>query len=920
MVGRRHGRRRRRRQTPSPPLSSTIAALAFYLLSLSSTPRVATTAAVSATPQHPGQVGVDVGRPKRGGGIGGKGQQGLTIDRSWAGSDEEELERVSKRGTSGQDGGKRRNSDRNEDTERLQRSLSGGRDGAKEDEKTCGAIKTIGGTVPDVLEDSAWCVEEEDCVQPPADGGADVEHEQRSIPTESLDGSTGASTKTIGGTVPDVLADSAWCVGEEDCVRPSEKVAGDDEQTGHVARDLGGSSLTSPASVYGGGISAGAVDGACGPEVETGSGVSAAAATVVKGSIPGEDHGVPDGEALERPASERASGVSDGHPGGGASTDAIASLESADPHPDENDVHGEAAAAATAAVYPYSGPASSEQQSAPTSGTPYPDVAPELASQQERRGPLVKGEGANTNTDIRRGKTDRANRRDAPAAVAGDGGEPTEHDERGARRRGPERRGRGDAGGARGRKGRGSPRGRDLSTETAEDHGGQGEVEDEGEEEGLERVAAVGPGRSSWRKFACALLVCALVFGTYLRGTLLSWVPSPLFGRDPREGWAIDLDSAIANARSRASSLCSGRASVFSEDPVDDSDLPELISDHEGGDDSGGGHGDRGTDDDREVPLMWDTRPKPDDFLVYHPVLGVVPAGAVRAWGGDGCGGWSGDKAGGNGRAASASSAAGTVTGSAVNGGNGPECVTGGRSKEPRCSPRCDLTGETVPQAVGDGKRKRLPPVRNTDEWFKWVAAREATPAAANVPDEASPVAAVTIEKTAASSLIPPDGAGVAPPDEAGEAGAGAAAKKVVSAQVPGGDRAISGGSERERSGGGRAITATTAEATAGAQKPPSSLSHTPTALSLQFGVGNGSGDACNGGASGGGGGGGESSAEGGPGRPGGHGDSGSGCDDSLSFGGGCSPDDGREVRVDDFSARLSSEQPPAVTAAYHVS
>ena len=311
---------------------------------------------------------------------------------------------------------------------------------------------------------------------------------------------------------------------------------------------------------------------------------------------------------------------------------------------------------------------------------------------------------------------------------------------------------------------------------------------------------------------------------------------------------------------------------------------------------------------------MWDTRPKPDDYLVFHPVLGVVPAGAIRAWGGDGRGGWSGGEGGRNGHAAAA--VVGAAEGEEVNGGHGgSERVTGARSKEPRCSPRRDdVAGKQEAKAVGGGKRKRLPPVRNTDEWLEWVAAREATAmaAAASVPDEAAPAAIVPIEEPAVPALVPPDGAGAAPPDEAGEAGAGAAETK----EVPGGC-----GNEKERGGGGRLGTTTTTEATAvGAEKHPSSLSHTPAAFSLQFGVGNGTGNTCNGGGGGGGGGGGENSAEGRQGGPRGGVDSVGGCDDRLGFGGGCSSDDGRDVRVDDFSARLSSEQPPAVTAAYHVS
>eukprot|EP00752_Nemacystus_decipiens_P013355 g11825.t1 len=126
------------------------------------------------------------------------------------------------------------------------------------------------------------------------------------------------------------------------------------------------------------------------------------------------------------------------------------------------------------------------------------------------------------------------------------------------------------------------------------------------------------------------------------RRTLLSRVLSLAFG-NTRE----DSDSANANGRSWANSSSSGSANSFSEESVDDSDLPELISDHEGdgGGGSGvnGGHADRGSADDEEVPLMWDRREKPDDFLVFHPVLGVVPAGEVRALGGEGRGGWSGN-------------------------------------------------------------------------------------------------------------------------------------------------------------------------------------------------------------------------------------------------------------------------------------
>lgn len=617
MVRRRHGRRRRRQTYPST-MPATLAAMAIYLISLSSpTPGVATTAAVSATPEQPGghvDVDVGVGEPRRGGGIGGKGQQGPTIDSSWVKRSEKEVVKVSQQGISGQEGGQPRIPDRNADAHLLRPSLSGSgdggssssssSDGARGDEKTwlqlghsvdglghsssrdantpppvsgevlvgrddsarevedrsgggddacstsggggkkssgsvgdggsdndrwaaqtvsmpaprpqkpssqhsasSGASKTIGGTVPDVLEDSAWCVGEGDCVRPQAEG-ADDDDETQGVPA-GQDGSAGSSSKTIGGTVPDVLEDSAWCAREEDCVRPAAGVTRDDDKTDSVAGGLDDRAGSSAASVYGGGAYRGGVDG----EAETTSRVSAPAAAVGKESIPrGRDGGVLDDDALERPTSEAAMGFSDKHAGGrttGAAAAAAAATSAAqiDPNLDGNDVPTEAAAAAAAGVYPYSRPASSKQKSAPTVATTPHDVAADQPSRQERRGPLVKGEGANTNTDTHRRNADSA----ATVADAGDVGEPAERDVGGADGKDLERRSRGDAGAGAGKGGR--SRGRDLTIETAEESGGQ-----EQEEEVLERVTAIDRGRSSWRTFAYVLLVCAVVFGTYLRG------------------------------------------------------------------------------------------------------------------------------------------------------------------------------------------------------------------------------------------------------------------------------------------------------------------------------------------------------------------------------------------------------------------
>ncbi|CAM9926011.1 unnamed protein product, partial [Hapterophycus canaliculatus] len=416
-----------------------------------------------------------------------------------------------------------------------------------------------------------------------------------------------------------------------------------------------------------------------------------------------------------------------------------------------------------------------------------------------------------------------------------------------------------------------------------------------------------------------------------LTGSLPTWFP--FLGGDSRESWMLDLDSAIATARSRAG-LCSGRPGVFSGDPpADDSDLPDLVSDDEDDEEehderTGAGRGPKANSGGfGEAPLMWDTRPKPDDYLVFHPVLGVVPAGAVRAWGGDGRGGWSGGrvrrKAGAAAAATAAAAAAAAAGGvAATNGGSGgvEESVLSSssplslsfRSFLPRRAVGGDKPSskEEVVVGSGEGGRKELAPVRNTDEWFRWLASRTAAGEAAASAAAAAEIASAEAPRQGASAPSP----ATAVPAEAADREVG-----------PAGDAE----SEKERGGHRQKTTSANGVSTAGARKaaatpgaaeladprqqPPSDLSHTPTAISLQFGrglswQGNGaedegedsfsSGDGGTGGEGGGGGGGRRSSEDGSSNR-------------DVVMAADCSP---RQLSLP------SAEQPPPLTAAFQVS
>lgn len=203
-----------------------------------------------------------------------------------------------------------------------------------------------------------------------------------------------------------------------------------------------------------------------------------------------------------------------------------------------------------------------------------------------------------------------------------------------------------------------------------------------------------------------------------IAGRILPWLP--FFNGDPREGWALDLDTAIASARSRAGSFCSGRSSGISYS-ADDLGLPELISDDEpaalvrhNGDvpttKRASGPVEAVNDsNDGGVPLMWDTRPKSFDRLLFDPVLGVVPSGVLEAWA---CAKPAGT--GGSGRQGCAARPTPRAAGETLNDTD---------LADDECSPRVACSGEVV--TLGRKcQQRQLPPVRYTPEWHAWRAER----------------------------------------------------------------------------------------------------------------------------------------------------------------------------------------------------
>ncbi|CAM9823354.1 unnamed protein product [Ectocarpus fasciculatus] len=837
-------RRRRRRDRPSPAASLASLAVYIMLLSFSISPTVAAAAAVEHSPRRQKLQPLDETPPGGGGGGGGIGGKGWrTPSNSWVDVNEGELE------------GEARNARFITGDGQGACSANGGGNGKGVESKGRRWDGQAWGVPAPALEPSCHLLDR---------------------PSDAYSG----AVKTIGGTMPDILQDSSWCASDDEAcaIPPATAGAGNKEAArgGVDGTQQGTGSFIA---------AAGAAAGGNGGE---------AAACQGEPSIPGGTDRVPGDEARALSSGEAPPGRDER-----LATTSLADFTAAEPKEQQSRLVDGYATIATVAAYQRSRPPSAtEQSNLPTASRP--NVAAERPPQLEKRGPLVTGQGANTNTRDR----DTGGVEHRGATAVGHGGRRTGATQQDGRAEEPtpgrwDRRANiGPAGGSskgKGTRERELPAGRGGGRSGDGKRGGEGGV--------LEAAIVSGKAWLSWRAFACILVLSALVVGTYLRGDMPHWLP--FLGGDRRQRWAIELDSAIAHARSRAGSFCSGRTSVFSGDPVDDSDVPGLISDSEEGEDAGNDPQGVVSGDDGEAPLMWDRRPKPDDYLVFHPVLGVVPAGVVRAWGGDGCGGWGGVRA----------EAAGARAGGTNGGAGGKGCG---------CSKTSSPRGVLVPGAAsskaiavgGPAEGKQLP----LEEWPEWLAARKATAAAAIAEVEAGKEAegAATIRQPAAAAAVPT------------EKGTIVAAPVVVEGRGANDRGEVKRGGDGERTA--TATEARPAAASAGKavavgvgrtidpqqQQPLGNVSRTrPAAIGLQFE------DGCvNGGA-------GDSSTDG-P-RPLGGEDG-----DALSFVGGdggggagsvgscCSSEDNSiDVRAGDFSARrmsLSSEQPPAMTAAYHVS
>lgn len=434
-------RRRRRRDDLASPTSS-LASLAVYaaLLSFSISPTVAAAAAaVAHAPRRQKLQPLDE-TPSGGGGIGGKGWH--TARNSWIDVSERELE------------GEERNA----------RFINGDGDGA------CSANgggngKGVGSNSK-LWEGQAW--------------GAPAPALEPSChlldrPSDAYSG----AVKTIGGTMPDILQDSSWCAGDEVCVLPRATGAGNKE----VARGGVGGRQKGTGSCI---AAAGAATGGNGGEAE-----------VCRGefSISGDTGRVPDDEARAWPSGEAPPGRD-----GRFTTTAAASLaDFSAAKPKEKESRP---------------PSTTEQSGLPTAARP--TVATERPPQQEQRGPLVKGQGANTNTRDR----DDAGGVEHPGATAvghGDRRTGTPEEDARAEEPTPGRWSRpanvGPAGG--GSKGKGR---RERELRAGSGGGGSGDDKRGGEGGVLETAFVGGKAWPSWRALACILLLSALVLGTYVRG------------------------------------------------------------------------------------------------------------------------------------------------------------------------------------------------------------------------------------------------------------------------------------------------------------------------------------------------------------------------------------------------------------------
>lgn len=453
-------RRRRRRDHASP--AASLASLAAYaiLLSFLISPSVAAATAVAHAPRRQKLQPLDE-TPSGGGdggGIGGKGWH--TARNSWIDADEGGLEAE----------------------ERNARFINGDGEGACSANGGRNGNKGVGNNGK-LWDGQAWGV--------PAPALEPSCH-LLDRPSNAYPG----AVKTIGGTVPDILQDSSWCAGDEDCVVPPATGAGNKEEAVRGG-GVGGSQEGTGSCI----AAAGAAGGGNGGE---------AAACRGESSIPGDAGRVPDDEA-------RALSSGEGSPrrDGRFTTTAAASLAdftAAEPKEQQSRLVDGYATIATAA-YPQSRPpTTTEQSSLPTAARP--TVAAERPPQQEQRGPLVKGQGANTNTRDR--DTGGVKHPGATAVVHGDRRAGATDEGVRAEEPTPGRWNRhanvGPTGGSK-EKGR---RERELSAGTGE--GGSGSEKRGGEGGVLETGIVGGKAWPSWRTFACILLLSALVLGTFLRG------------------------------------------------------------------------------------------------------------------------------------------------------------------------------------------------------------------------------------------------------------------------------------------------------------------------------------------------------------------------------------------------------------------
>lgn len=231
-------------------------------------------------------------------------------------------------------------------------------------------------------------------------------------------------------------------------------------------------------------------------------------------------------------------------------------------------------------------------------------------------------------------------------------------------------------------------------------------------------------------------------------GKLPRWLP--FNGSDPYERWARDLDTAIATARSRAGSFCptAGRTSF-----ADDLALPDLVAEGETLALSEETQGACASDRPRSAvkqEVMWDTRPKSPDRLVFDPALGVVPWGILDAWA-------RAEREGGNSRS------------------------SGGDAGEVAASPDgLACCGNRAPFDRREKNRRVLPPVRYTPEWHAWRKARADSVLAKSAREESVRAESVRVESVDPETEGEKGTEGICP--RGGEDGVveGAAASKAV--------------------------------------------------------------------------------------------------------------------------------------------